>query len=128
MSRGLADTSVFIAHETGRALRADRLPDSIAVSVITIGELRAGVLASDSVAIRDTRLATLTSALALDPIPIDQAVAEAWATLRVALRDQGLRMLVNDSWIAATALSLGIPVVTQDDDYLHAPGLEVIHV
>lgn len=128
MSRGLADTSVFIAHETGRRIRADRLPDSIAVSVITIGELRAGVLASDSVAIRDTRLATLTSALALDPIPIDQAVAEAWATLRVALRDQGLRMLVNDSWIAATAISLGIPVVTQDDDYLHAPGLEVIHV
>lgn len=128
MSRGLADTSVFIAHESGRSIRANRLPDSIAVSVITIGELRAGVLASDSVASRDTRLATLTSALALDPIPIDQAVAEAWATLRVALRDQGLRMLVNDSWIAATAISLGIPVVTQDDDYLHAPGLEVIHV
>lgn len=128
MSRGLADTSVFIAHKSGRRIRADRLPDSIAVSVITIGELRAGVLASDSVAIRDTRLATLTSALALDPIAIDQAVAEAWATLRVALRDQGLRMLVNDSWIAATAISLGIPVVTQDDDYLHAPGLEVIHV
>ena len=128
MSRGLADTSVFIAHETGRQIRADRLPDSIAVSVITIGELREGVLAADSVATRDGRLATLTSALALDPIPVDQSVAEAWATLRVALRDQGLRMLVNDSWIAATAISLGIPVVTQDDDYLHSPGLEVIHV
>ena len=128
MSRGLADTSVFIAHETGRRVRAERLPDSIAVSVITIGELRAGVLGSDSVATRDARLATLTNALALDPIPIDQSIAESWATLRVALREQGLRMLVNDSWIAATAISLGIPVVTQDDHYLHAPGLEVIHV
>lgn len=128
MNRGLADTSVFIAHETGRRIRAERLPESIAVSVITIGELRAGVLVSDSVAMRDTRLATLTNALALDPIPIDQAIAESWATLRVALREQGQRMLVNDSWIAATAISLGIPIVTQDDDYLHAPGLEVIHV
>ena len=128
MSRGLADTSVFIAHETGRRIRAERLPDSIAVSVITIGELRAGVLVSDSVATRDARLATLTNALALDPVPIDQAIAESWATLRVALREQGLRMLVNDSWIAATAISLGIPIVTQDDAYLHAPGLEVIHV
>lgn len=128
MSQGLADTSVFIAHEAGRPIRSDRLPDSIAVSVITIGELRAGVLVSESVALRDIRLTTLTNALALDPIPIDQSVAEAWATLRVALRDQGLRMLVNDSWIAATAIALGIPVVTQDDDYLHAPGLEVIHV
>lgn len=128
MNRGLADTSVFIAHETGRRIRAERLPESIAVSVITIGELRAGVLVSDSVATRDARLATLTNALALDPIPIDQAIAESWAALRVALREQGQRMLVNDSWIAATAISLGIPIVTQDDDYLHAPGLEVIHV
>jgi predicted nucleic acid-binding protein len=117
------------APDRGGVVR-DRDPgrESIAVSVITIAELRAGVLAADTVALRDTRLATLTSALALDPIPIDQTVAEAWASLRVALREQGLRMLVNDSWIAATAISLGVPIVTQDDDFLHAPGLEVIHV
>ena len=128
MRQGLADTSVFIANEAGRPVREDRLPEAISVSVITIGELRAGVLAAGTFAVRDTRLATLTNALALDPIPIDQSVAEAWATLRLALRDQGMRMLVNDSWIAATAISLGIPLVTQDDDYLHVPGLEVIHV
>lgn len=128
MRQALADTSVFIANEAGRPIREDRLPEAIAVSVITIGELRAGVLAAVTIAVRDRRLATLTNALALDPIPIDQSVAETWATLRLALRDQGMRMLVNDSWIAATAISLGIPIVTQDDDYLHAPGLEVIHV
>jgi predicted nucleic acid-binding protein len=128
MSQGLADTSLFIANEAGRPVREDRLPEAISVSVITIGELRAGVLAADTFAVRDTRLATLTNALALDPIPIDQSVAEAWATLRLALRDQGMRMLINDSWIAATAISIGIPLVTQDDDYLHVPGLEVIHV
>jgi hypothetical protein len=61
-------------------------------------------------------------------VPIDQAVAEAWASLLVSLRDHGLRMHVNDSWIAATAISLGIPVITQNEDYLHAPGLEVIHI
>lgn len=37
-------------------------------------------------------------------------------------------MPVNDSWIAATAMSLGIPVVTQDDDYVDLPGLTVIKV
>jgi predicted nucleic acid-binding protein len=128
VTAGLADTSVFVATESGRATRLDRLPDRLAISVITIGELRAGVLAAADVGVRDRRLATLTSALALEPIPIDQAVAETWARLRVSLREFGLRMPVNDSWIAATAMMLGIPVVTQDDDYLHAPGLEVIHV
>jgi hypothetical protein len=128
VTTALADTSVFIAGESGRSARFERLPDQLAISVVTIGELRAGVLAAPDVGVRDRRLATLTRALALEPIPIDQAVAETWARLRVSLREFGLRMPVNDSWIAATAMTLGIPVVTQYDDYLHAPGLEVIHL
>ncbi len=128
MTRGLADTTVFIATEAGRALRREALPTEIAVSVITIGELRAGVLAAADVETRNRRLVTLTEALALEPVPVDETVAEAWAALRIRLRDLGLRMPVNDSWIAATALALGVPVVTQDDDYAELPGLDVIHV
>lgn len=128
MSRGLADTSVFIARESGRALRRDLLPDELAVSVITIGELRAGVLAADDVTTRDRRLLTLTQAMALHPVPVDDQVAEAWSRLRLLLRDSGQRMAVNDSWIAATALSLRVAVVTQDDDYVDVPGLEVMIV
>jgi len=128
VTTGLADTTVFIAAESGRSARLELLPDRLAVSVVTVGELRAGVLAATDVTSRDRRLATLTSVLALEPIPIDQAVAETWARLRVSLREFGLRMPVNDSWIAATAMTLGIPVVTHDDDYVHAPGLEVIHI
>ncbi len=128
MSRGVADTTVFIARESGRALASASLPDQLAISVITVGELRAGVLAATDLETRDKRLLTLTEALALDPIPIDQAVAEAWARLRVVLRDANKRMPVNDSWIAATAMSLDVPIVTQDDDYVEVPGLQVIRV
>lgn len=104
------------------------LPDQLAVSVITVGELRAGVLAAHDLETRDLRLLTLTIALSLDPIPVDGRVAEAWARLRVALAQAGLRMPANDSWIAATAMALGVPVVTQDDDYTELPILSVIHV
>lgn len=128
MSRGLADTSVFIARESGRRIDADALPSELAISVITIGELRAGVLAADSVDIRDRRLATLTAVLEMDPVPVDDAVAAEWARLRVMLRDSGQRMPVNDSWIAATAMALGVPVVTQDSDFPDLPDLGVIRV
>ena len=128
MTRALADTSLLIAYETGRPLSDLPLPNELAVSIITIGELRAGVLAATDLSVRDHRLITLSTASALDPIPIDGAVAEAWALLRIALRDAGRRMPVNDSWIAATAIAHGIPVVTQDDDYDDVPGLEVIRV
>jgi predicted nucleic acid-binding protein len=127
VTNAIADTSIFVARESGRGLRAEAVPDRVAVSVITIGELRAGVLAASDVATRDRRLDTLMTALTLDPIPVDERVAEAWARLWVSLRVGGLRMPVNDSWIAATAISLGVPLVTQDDDYVEVPGLSVIH-
>lgn len=128
MSRGLADTSVFIARESGRPIDVEALPDEIGVSVITIGELRAGVLAAQEVDARDRRLATLTQALSLDPIPIDGQVAESWARLRLLLRDGGQRMPINDSWICATAMALGLPLITQDVDNVELAGLEVIKV
>ena len=126
--RGLADTSVFIARESGRRIDIEAMPDRLAISVITIGELRAGVLAANDAATRDRRLDTLTAALLLDPIGVDVAVANAWARLRLALRDAGLHMPVNDSWIAATAMALEVPIVTQDDDFPALAELAVIHV
>ena len=127
-ARGLADTSVFIARESGRGLDIASLPNELAVSIVTIGELRAGVLAATDVDVRSRRLDTLTAALALLPVPIDDDVATSWARLRILLRDKGRKMPVHDSWIAATAMALGVPVVTQDDDFPEVNGLDVLRV
>lgn len=124
---GLADTSVFIAQEVGRPMEA-ALPESLAVSVITIGELRLGVLLAVDLAARERRLSTLQVASRLEPIPIDDRVAEAWAGLVARLREAGRRMPLNDSWIAATALAHVMPVVTQDDDFDRIDGLEVVKI
>jgi len=126
--RGLADTSVFIAREARRPIDVEAMPDHLAVSAVTIGELRAGVLVASDTATRDRRLDTLTAALSLEPIPIDVEVASAWARLRVALRDAGMRMPANGSWIAATAMALDVPIVTQDDDFPTLAEFDVIHV
>ncbi len=128
MTRGLADTTVFIARESGRPLRESLLPDELAVSIVTIGELRAGVLAASNVTIRNLRLATLTMAMSFDPVSIDDEVADQWARLRLLLRDSGQRMPVNDSWIAATAMALSVPIITRDDDYIELEELPVIRV
>jgi predicted nucleic acid-binding protein len=123
----LADTSLFVAVEQDRPL-SSRPPERVAVSVITIGELRLAVLAADSGPVRARRLETLSAAEALDPLPVDAQVAHAWAALRLALRDTGKRMPINDSWIAATAIANGMPVASQDGDYDDVPGLQVIRV
>ena len=123
----LADTSLFIAVEQDRR-RSSEPPARVAVSVITVGELRLGVLAAVNGPTRARRLETLSAVAALDPLPIDKGVAHAWAALRLALRDAGQRMPINDSWIAATAIANDLAVVSQDDDYDDIPGLRVIRV
>ncbi|HXA34084.1 MAG TPA: type II toxin-antitoxin system VapC family toxin [Acidimicrobiales bacterium] len=123
----LADTSLFIAVEHDRP-PSSRPPERVAVSVVTVGELRLGVLAAQDGPARARRLETLSAVAALDPLPIDQEVAHAWAALRLALRDEGKRMPINDSWIAATAIANNLAVASQDNDYDEIPGLRVIRV
>lgn len=130
-ARGLLDTTVFIANESGRALDQRRLPDESAVSVVTLAELQAGVLAARTVDVRAHRLTTLDLLAGIEALPIDEDVARAWALLRVHLAESGQRVNVNDLWIAATAVAHHLPVVTQDagfDVLDGVSGLAVIRV
>lgn len=114
---GLLDTSVFIAREADRPLGG--LPDRVTVSVVTIGELELGVLSAVDDTSRARRAGTLALARRVDPAPISEPVMSAWARLVVDCRSAGIQRTVKltDALIAATAIDLGLPVVTQDDDY-----------
>jgi predicted nucleic acid-binding protein len=114
--RGLLDTSVFIATESGRVIEVERLPDEAAMSVVTMAELHAGVLAARDTATRVRRMATVDALRHVEVLPVDADAAQVWAQLRVQLSEQGRRINVNDLWVAATAVSRGLPVYTQDDD------------
>ncbi|HXR41165.1 MAG TPA: PIN domain-containing protein [Acidothermaceae bacterium] len=116
-ARGLLDTSVLIASGSGRPLDNAALPDEAFISVITVAELHAGVLAAPDTPTRSRRLATLDAAAVWEPLPVDAAAAAQWASLRVRLAEAGRRAKVNDLWIAAIAAANNLPVVTQDDDF-----------
>jgi predicted nucleic acid-binding protein len=127
-SRGLLDTSVFIALETGRPIQSERLPEESAISSITVGELQAGVLAASDAAVRARRLATLEAVGDIEVLTVDATVAASWALLRVHLAESGRRLNVNDLWIAATALAHRVPVLTQDDDFGPVNGVDGLQV
>lgn len=115
MTRALADTSVFIAREDGRAL--GELPEELAVAVVTIGELELGVLAAENAETRARRADTLALARAADPIPVSEAVMGVFARLVYDCRRAGLRPRVLDALIASTGIEHGLPVATQDVDF-----------
>jgi len=131
MTAGLLDTSVFIAREDERPL--GNLPERVAVSVVTIGELQLGLLNASDDEVRARRADTLALARAADPIHIGEAIMVSWARLVADCR-AGVHRTVKqmDALIAATAIEHGLPVVTQDGDYekiakVHSP-LQVVNV
>lgn len=124
MSRGIADTSVFIAQETGRPLGA--LPDEIAVSVITAAELELGVLRADDPSVRAIRLRTLTRVRAEFPLlPIDEATASWFARLTDEQLRAGRKPRRHDTWIAAAAKRHDAAVLTQDRDFTTFASVDV---
>lgn len=115
--RALLDTSVLIAQESGRALDVTSLPEQTAVSVVTLGELHAGVLAAADTRTRARRLSTLDAVSVVEALPITAEAARHWARLRVRLAEEGRRAKVNDLWIAAVAAANQLDIVSQDNDF-----------
>jgi predicted nucleic acid-binding protein len=116
-ARGLLDTSVLIAIESGRALRTEAIPETIAISVVTKAELRDGIFVAEDIETRDRRLETFELANRIVALPVDEAVARAWAQMRAYVRAAGQKVRVNDMWIAATAAAYDMPVLTKDADF-----------
>jgi predicted nucleic acid-binding protein len=127
LSRAIADTSVFVAQESGREL--GELPEEIAVSVITAAELELGVLRATESNARAIRLATLSRVQAAYPLlPVDPEVASCFARLASAELAKGRRLRRHDTWIAATAMRHGAAVLTQDADFNSFQNVDVIRI
>jgi predicted nucleic acid-binding protein len=125
--RAVLDTSVFIAREQERPLAA--LPDEVGVSVVTLSELRHGVLVAGDHTQRARRLSTLEAARRIGKaLLIDEAVGDELARLRVELEAIGQAMKVMDAWIAATAMAHDAAVCTQDTDFDAAANAGLLEV
>jgi len=127
LRKAVADTSVFIAQETGRQL--GDLPEKIAVSVITVAELELGVLRAADPGDRARRLSTLSRVQSLYPLlPVEPEIASWFARIAAAERARGRRLRRQDTWIAATAAHHRAAVLTQDADFTSFDEVDVIRV
>lgn len=115
--RGLLDTSVMIAVESGRTVDYGAMPLQQFVCSISLGELHLGVHTAPDAESRSARMSTLEAMAGIEFLPVNAAAAAHWGRLRYRLREAGRRINVNDLWIASVALAHGMPVITQDQDF-----------
>lgn len=127
--RYLLDTNICIyiakGQPTGvRERFAKHSVRDLAMSTITVGELRFGAEKSQS---RDRALATINQLTQLiQPSALPLAAAEHYGHIRAVLQQQGQPIGNNDLWLAAHALAEGWTLVTNNTrEFDRVPGLQV---
>lgn len=92
------------------------------ISSVVLGELECGFLKSDRRPENRGKLNQLLGAVAI--YDIDADAARVWAELQVAMRASLAGP--NDMWIAAHALALGVPLITNNvAEFSRVPNLVV---
>ena len=129
MATVLIDTSVLVdAERRGETLEKRIDEQDRAISVITVSELLHGVHRADSEPRRLARQAFVEQLLArLEPVPVSVPIARVHAEIWARLEADGQIIGAHDLWIAATALALGMALVTTNvRDFGRILGLTVI--
>jgi predicted nucleic acid-binding protein len=114
-SRALIDTSVILDLER---VKAQALPDEMAIAAISLAELAAGTHAARDPLERARRLERLQRAEASFPVlPFDVNAARAYGSVYAAIESSGRKARGRravDLMIAATALAWELPLFTRN--------------
>lgn len=96
-----------------------------AVSFMTVAELDRWVIERQWGNARIANLARYLEAFAI--VIVDRDMCRTWARIMADAKRDGRPILTADAWIAATALTLNVPLVTHNrDDYASIRGLTLI--
>ena len=107
----------------------DQLLSDLHISVITVGELRRGIVRLEPGRRRDDLdfwLADLILRYGERILPVDLDVTERWAALAEAARTAGRPSEMTDELIAATAHVHGLTVVTRNVRHFEHSGCRVL--
>ena len=125
--RLVVDTNAVIAYREGILTVCTLIEgaDILFLPVVVLGELLYGALNSAKPQKNEQAVHKFSAQSVL--VPIDEAIAIRYATVRLKLKKTGHPIPENDIWVGATCLELGVPLLTRDGhfDYIH--GLEVIN-
>ena len=115
------DTCVYLIKKAPGLKPQSALQDCY-ISAIVLGELEYGAANSAEARREQNRQALLDFVSAVQALPLTESVSEMYGRVRAALKKQPIGP--NDTWIAAHALALQLPLVTNNTrEFSNVPDL-----
>jgi tRNA(fMet)-specific endonuclease VapC len=120
------DTVSALVNGSANALSAfaAHVEKGVGISVITQGEILFGIHKRMPSAAKKARIDFFLEQLTV--LPMEESVTPRYGSIRAALESNGQPIGMNDTWIAAHALSLGATLVTNNvREFKRVKGLKV---
>jgi len=112
VSANLLDTSVLIARDP---IATPDLPPTAAISVVSLGELRAGTVLARDESVRRARQRRMDAVrAAFTPLSVDESVAERYGDVLAVARSNRRAVKATDLLIIATAAATDRTLYTLD--------------
>ena len=97
----------------------------VAISFMTVAELDRWTIQRNWGPARQERMAVFLERFTI--VLVDRALCRTWAEVGDQARRNGRPIQAADAWIAATAVALGVPLITNNrDDYAGVDGLVIL--
>ena len=89
-----------------------------------LGELFFGFMKGDKQQVNEKKLRQIVSRLKIEIIDINADVARKYAMLHLALQRKGIKIPINDVWVAACCMEIGGTLLTRDKHFEHVDQID----
>ncbi len=111
------DTNIYCDFAEGLPDAVDAIAtygQSIFIPSVVLGELFFGFMKGSKQQFNEKKLRQVVSRLRIEIIDIDTDVARKYALIYSSLQKKGIKIPINDVWIAACCMEVGGTLLTRD--------------
>ena len=125
------DTNVYCDYAEGVPVVVDamaRFGESIFIPSVVLGELTYGFMKGERQQFNERKLQQIIQRLGIDIIDVNTNVARKYGLIYLSLERRGMKIPVNDVWIAASCMEVGGTLLTRDRHFTHLEQIDVMIV
>jgi tRNA(fMet)-specific endonuclease VapC len=123
------DTNIYCDYAEGLPDVVDAIAtygQSILIPSVVLGELFFGFMKGTRQQFNEKKLRQVVNRLKIEIIDVNTDVARKYAMIYLSLQKRGMKILINDVWIAACCMEMGGTLLTRDRHFELLDQIEAI--